>query len=92
MGYSGHLWGCDTAATVQGREDFAESDHLPANAGFFFDQGYLIPLISQIKSGLHPRYSTSHNKSINLDFSQGLSPHGYIIFNNGMIIHGNPVN
>jgi hypothetical protein len=76
MGHGGHLWGSDTAAAVKGWEDFTEGYHLPTDAGFFFNQGYLIALVSQIKSRLHPRYSTSHNKSINSDFSQGLSPLG----------------
>ena len=80
-----HFRSSDTTAAVQGRKDFAECDHLSANAGFFFNQGYLIPLISQVKGRLHPGYTAANDKSIDLDFSQDfISSYLSIFLGNGL--------
>ncbi len=59
-----HLRRGDAAGAVQGREDLAEQDHLPAHAGFLLHEQHLVAHVAELQRGLHAADSGADDQDV----------------------------
>ncbi len=59
-----HLRRGDAAGAVQGGEDLAQQDHLPADAGVLLHDEDLVAHVAQLQGGLHPPDAAAHDEHV----------------------------